>query len=134
MIDRLFVTLAAGSGAPREARAALRPWLAEHDCVDEQAQVTELLTSELVTNAVSHTESDKVTVSAAMEDDHIHVEVGDCLGHLPLRFQPRPEEPRLRGRGLWLLEALATRWGSDLRDDGKDVWFDVPCAGATLRR
>ena len=42
--------------------------------------------------------------------------------------------PRLRtaratdegGRGLYLVEQLATRWGSRPTADGKAVWFEIP--------
>jgi serine phosphatase RsbU (regulator of sigma subunit) len=49
-------------------------------------------------------------------------------------FDPDLRLPRLRtaratdegGRGLYLVEQLATRWGSRPTADGKAVWFEVP--------
>ena len=49
-------------------------------------------------------------------------------------FDPDLRLPRLRtaratdegGRGLYLVEQLATRWGSRPTSDGKAVWFEVP--------
>jgi hypothetical protein len=38
------------------------------------------------------------------------------------------EPPAGGGRGLWLVEALAARWGCEALPDGKRVWFEVPCA------
>ncbi|MGH3246069.1 MAG: ATP-binding SpoIIE family protein phosphatase, partial [Trebonia sp.] len=49
-------------------------------------------------------------------------------------FDPDLRLPRLRtaratdegGRGLYLVEQLATRWGSRPTEDGKAVWFEIP--------
>ena len=49
-------------------------------------------------------------------------------------FDPDQRLPRLRtaratdegGRGLYLVEQLATRWGSRPTEDGKAVWFEIP--------
>ena len=34
------------------------------------------------------------------------------------------------GRGLYLVDQLATRWGSRPTKDGKAVWFEVPVGPA----
>ena len=52
-------------------------------------------------------------------------------------FDPDLRLPRLRsagendegGRGLYLVDQLATRWGSRPTQDGKAVWFEVPIKG-----
>jgi len=52
-------------------------------------------------------------------------------------FDPDLRLPRIRtaaetdegGRGLYLVEQLATRWGSRPRTDGKAVWFEMPRSG-----
>jgi serine phosphatase RsbU (regulator of sigma subunit) len=52
-------------------------------------------------------------------------------------FDPDLRLPRLRtaratdegGRGLYLVEQLATRWGSRPTEDGKAVWFEIPMDG-----
>ncbi len=52
-------------------------------------------------------------------------------------FDPDLRLPRLRsagendegGRGLYLLDQLATRWGSRPTRDGKAVWFEIPIKG-----
>jgi hypothetical protein len=56
-------------------------------------------------------------------------------------FDPDLRLPRIRsagetdegGRGLYLVDQLATRWGSRPTRDGKAVWFEIPVTGATLR-
>lgn len=81
-----------------------------------------LLTSEVVTNAVIHGRSEarlRVVVTA----DRIRVEVGDDNSRHPV-VQPDDHEA-LDGRGLQLLDVVATEWG--VRDDviGKTVWFEI---------
>ncbi len=52
-------------------------------------------------------------------------------------FDPDLRLPRLRtaratdegGRGLYLVEQLATRWGSRPTPEGKAVWFEIPLDG-----
>jgi serine phosphatase RsbU (regulator of sigma subunit) len=52
-------------------------------------------------------------------------------------FDPDLRLPRLRtaratdegGRGLYLIEQLATRWGSRPTAEGKAVWFELPLSG-----
>jgi serine phosphatase RsbU (regulator of sigma subunit) len=52
-------------------------------------------------------------------------------------FDPDLRLPRLRtagatdegGRGLYLVEQLATRWGSRPTPEGKAVWFEIPLNG-----
>jgi len=52
-------------------------------------------------------------------------------------FDPDLRLPRLRtaratdegGRGLYLVEQLATRWGSRPTPEGKAVWFELPLNG-----
>jgi hypothetical protein len=53
-------------------------------------------------------------------------------------FDPDLRLPRLRtaratdegGRGLYLVEQLATRWGSRPTPEGKAVWFEIPLDGS----
>jgi anti-sigma regulatory factor (Ser/Thr protein kinase) len=52
-------------------------------------------------------------------------------------FDPDLRLPRIRsagendegGRGLYLVDQLATRWGSRPTQDGKAVWFEIPIKG-----
>ena len=44
---------------------------------------------------------------------------------------PQPIDPtRERGRGLAIVEALATQWGVEPRHDGKTVWFALDLSSA----
>jgi Stage II sporulation protein E (SpoIIE) len=56
-------------------------------------------------------------------------------------FDPDLRLPRIRtagetdegGRGLYLVEQLATRWGSRPTPEGKAVWFEMPRSGDRAR-
>jgi serine phosphatase RsbU (regulator of sigma subunit) len=56
-------------------------------------------------------------------------------------FDPDLRLPRIRtagetdegGRGLYLVEQLATRWGSRPTPEGKAVWFEMPRSGSRPR-
>ncbi|WP_411081751.1 ATP-binding protein [Streptomyces sp. cmx-18-6] len=104
----------------REAAAYQEPSITE-DVLD----TLELLASEPVTNAVRYgTEpGDSFKVTVAAEPGKCRVEVHDAR-----RRPPRPRPPsdeRVRGRGLHLVEALASRWGVAERPFGKIVWVVV---------
>ena len=81
-----------------------------------------LLTSEILTNAVVHGLG-PVRLRLRRTDTEVAVIVSDRG-----RYQP---QPRLAGpddesgRGLSLLEILATSWGARATADGKDVWFTL---------
>ena len=85
--------------------------------------VTLLLVSELVTNALLHGRPPlELRLSAA--GARVRVEVQDAAGdHLPsLMFPPLDAT---HGRGIRIVATLASRWGSSPAAGGKVVWFEV---------
>lgn len=111
--------------APRDARRFLERALDEER--DERwLETATLLVSELVTNAVMHTDTD-VTVSVERRDGRVHVAVSDgdpdsADAVVPQRAR-RPSEAT--GRGLQIVDALAERWGVDVADGCKIVWYEL---------
>ncbi|MEU8520014.1 ATP-binding protein [Streptomyces sp. NPDC048577] len=97
------------------------------------SDVAELLTSELVTNAIIHTEHGAV-VTATVVPDSLRVEVRDFVSGLAgLAGPPAPAaEDGTHGRGLFLVEALADSWGVEDQGTGagKIVWFELNGAAA----
>ena len=81
-----------------------------------------LLTSELVTNAVEHA-GGLVSVHARCDDHVLLVEVGDAESEVPRRVAS--VDGAIGGRGMHLVEALATRWSTRSVDGGKVVWFEL---------
>ena len=111
---------------PRAARAA-RTWIRSQvpPLAEDSALALELLTSELVTNAVLHART-KLSVGIAPLTDGLLVTVADRNLASPAE-QPY-SETRTSGRGLSLLEGLSRRWGVTTYEDGKTVWFVLDAA------
>ena len=83
---------------------------------------TVLLTSEVVTSAFLYGRNrTRIVVSASV--DRVRVEVTDDRVSLPRREGQDIED--LSGRGIALVEALATRWGVREHDGARTVWFEV---------
>ncbi|MGI5139292.1 MULTISPECIES: ATP-binding protein [unclassified Streptomyces] len=107
--------------ARRGARAALTGWDVPAGVVD----TTELIVSELVTNAIRHCDTQHL-VHLRVSDDGatLLVEVAD-----PNARHPRPAVPALDaegGRGLMLVRAVAAEFGArDRQPVGKTVWAAV---------
>jgi sigma-B regulation protein RsbU (phosphoserine phosphatase) len=117
----------------RSAARARRIIEAAVGAADLGAYVDEalLLVTELVTNAVVHAGT-IVELDVETGDDHLRVEVTDqSPGSLPA-ISLAPIETREGGRGLFLIEALATEWGTRHFGHGKSVWFVL--GGATKDR
>jgi anti-sigma regulatory factor (Ser/Thr protein kinase) len=85
-------------------------------------QNAQLVTSELVTNAVQHG-SGTIVLRLSLRGDHLRIEVTDeGTGAKPaIREQT---EGRVGGWGLRVVEALALRWGAHA--DTTHVWADLP--------
>ena len=83
----------------------------------------ELLVSELATNAVLHAGT-PLLVALSRRGDLLRVEVGDADTTEPeVNLHPDPLRPG--GRGLCLVDLIADKWGIDLTDDGKTIWFEL---------
>ncbi len=82
----------------------------------------ELVTSELVNNAIKH--GGGVTALAlSAGPGYVRVEVGDADHREPLVDESDPMLPH--GHGLQLVAALSRSWGSYPTGQGKTVWAEV---------
>jgi anti-sigma regulatory factor (Ser/Thr protein kinase) len=113
--------------APQSARAFLRAALQTWR-LDGFGEVTELLTSELISNVVRHVGS-PMTLRALSEGSTLRIEVDDTSSEPPVLRARDPGEPS--GNGILLVDQLATNWGTDIRSDGKTVWFEIDVSTAT---
>ncbi|MGP3953910.1 SpoIIE family protein phosphatase [Streptomyces sp. 7N604] len=102
--------------ARRLARRALARWGLE-DLTDS----VELLISEVVTNAVRYAE--RPITLRLLRTDVLRCEVGDDVPQLPRLRQARHTDEG--GRGLYLVNKLARRWGATRLSTGKVVWFEL---------
>ncbi|WP_461034555.1 ATP-binding protein [Streptomyces mayteni] len=94
------------------------------------AELTEnavLLVSELVGNAVQHAGAPAFGLRIRRRRGWIRVEVRDPSRALPCLLPVR-EMDVVSGRGLFLVDTLADRWGVDLLPLGKSVWFEMRTA------
>jgi anti-sigma regulatory factor (Ser/Thr protein kinase) len=113
---------------PREARGFVLATLEEFGC-EELATDAALVVTELATNAIEHARSD-FTVSVVVPDAGVRIEVRDWS----------PLEPRIQtsstiatsGRGLLLVDALASAWGIVRNGDVKVVWAQLAGNGFPL--
>jgi anti-sigma regulatory factor (Ser/Thr protein kinase) len=112
----LPATPVAAGQARRVVAEQCRSW--DADVVDTAL----LLTSELVTNAVIHGRSE-VQLEVRTDGSRLRVDVGDDSSRLPL--QKSPDHDALDGRGLQIVDLLATRWGVYDEPLGKTVWFEL---------
>ena len=82
----------------------------------------QLLISELVVNSVLHAESE-VTVRLDLLPGKLRVGIADGS---PVAPEVRTvDAASVTGRGLMIVEALASDWGVEPTADGKVVWFEL---------
>jgi anti-sigma regulatory factor (Ser/Thr protein kinase) len=83
----------------------------------------QLLLTELITNVIIHARTD-FQVRVESSGDGVRVEVIDGNPTMPAAGTLAPGA--LSGRGLTLVESVASRWGAQhKKGDGKTVWFEV---------
>ncbi|HEX6500242.1 MAG TPA: ATP-binding protein [Micromonosporaceae bacterium] len=108
---------------------AARDWVLSFvsDLSPDLVQVTALLASELVTNAVLYgCGRFQVSVERSRDQHRVRVGVTDAG-----KGQPTPRHPDRtaeHGRGLQLVKALATAWGVRRGPCTKTVWFELRTA------
>jgi len=83
----------------------------------------QLLTSEIMTNALVHASGD-VVLGVDLTDKVVRVEIedsGPMTALAPIYVVAHSEH----GRGLSVVDTLATAWGVDRRGRAKAVWFEL---------
>jgi len=120
----LNLRLPGGPHAPAAARAAIET-LPDGSLDPDVRHTTRLLASEIVTNSVRHAgagDDGLVGFELTLSPAAVRVEVAD---HGP-GFRPAPDLPdadETGGRGLFLVDQLADRWGTS--HGGTHVWFEL---------
>jgi serine phosphatase RsbU (regulator of sigma subunit) len=110
---------------PGMVRRLVRRTLADWGLPD-CAEATELLASELATNAVRY--ASRPIGLRLMCTDVLLCEVSDDDHHLPALRHAAPTDET--GRGLTLVSRIARRWGANRTNEGKVVWFELPMSAA----
>ncbi|MFJ5530624.1 ATP-binding protein [Streptomyces sp. NPDC093261] len=120
--------LPAVPAAPGAARSGVRGLLRRWGTGAATGDNAVLVISELVTNAVLHTASERVVCRVSSDGHRLRIEVEDqsLSGTVPTRACPGPDDQG--GRGLVLVDALSSGWG--VRDaphgSGRVVWAELP--------
>jgi anti-sigma regulatory factor (Ser/Thr protein kinase) len=137
-VIRLAARLSAVAAARAEVETAIRAWRVP---VDLDAAI--LLTSELVTNALTHASAnpsqngntaergitgEAVLLVIAADGAGLRVDVHDGSGDLPALAGCPVDADAETGRGLMLVTSLSAEWGFYRTPGGKAVYFtlDVP--------
>jgi anti-sigma regulatory factor (Ser/Thr protein kinase) len=112
--------------APSLARAAVAGFTEEREIASTELATLTLLVSELVSNAVLHSDAPPtsaiVLCARLLDEGAIRVEVTD-RGSGFIAIPRDPAQPK-GGYGLQLVDKQATRWGVD-REGGTRVWFEI---------
>jgi anti-sigma regulatory factor (Ser/Thr protein kinase) len=108
----------APTAARRFVAGVLKEWGHSPSLVDD----AKLVVSELATNAVIHASS-PFSVAVRPSGSSVRVSVRD-------RSRTRPslrhdDGLAISGRGLRLIDTLATNWGVEIAHDGKTVWAEL---------
>ncbi|MER6333376.1 SpoIIE family protein phosphatase [Streptomyces sp. NPDC001034] len=110
--------------AVRRVRAAVSAQLVEWE-LDDLVPTTELICSELITNAIRHATGPIKT--RLIRNNALFCEVSDHSSTSPhLRYAASTDEG---GRGLFLVAQFAERWGTRYTRDGKVIWAEQPTPG-----
>ncbi|MFI6448222.1 SpoIIE family protein phosphatase [Kitasatospora sp. NPDC050543] len=111
-----------------ETRTMIRQALAAWGAAALSTDI-ELAADELLTNALVHTDGGaKLTVELlGRPTRRIHLEIQDRSSEWPHRRMPG--ETATSGRGLLLVDALATSWGVEPRGTGKSIWCEFALPG-----
>lgn len=81
-----------------------------------------LLAGEILTNAVVHG-GGWFLLQVDTAQDRVYVEVVDSAGGEPTVLHPSSD--REHGRGMAIVDAMASAWGSQQRGSHKVVWFEL---------
>lgn len=126
---RLFASSPRGASlARRTAVRHLESW--GHPPDSDLSCTVALLVAELAANAVSHGRVPGRSFHLGLSRDEsragvIRVEVSDASPQQPAISADSPPPDAESGRGLLLVDVLATRWGVSPRDPiGKTVWAE----------
>jgi anti-sigma regulatory factor (Ser/Thr protein kinase) len=116
------VELRGRSASVRQARLFTGDVLADDGVEASVIELAVLLVSELVTNAIVHARG-TICLTVHTDANWVRVEVQDLGRGRPV-LRPATQD-QLEGRGLQVVDKLATDWGTERRATHKVVWFEI---------
>ncbi|MYS21298.1 ATP-binding protein [Streptomyces sp. SID4948] len=117
----------ATSASVADARGRVRTRLGEWGADLELCDDASLVITELFTNAVRHTDSEKITCVLQESGAVVRLEVTDQGRGTGVPEPCAAEADEEGGRGLLLVSVLSLAWGSDPADGGagRVVWAEL---------
>ena len=107
-----------------EARRFASQAVAELGGTGASPNEVQLLVSELATNAVLHAGT-PMRLSVLRDGDCVRIEVRDDDPNVPQVPTGMPAPTATSGRGILLLDAIASEWGVNSSEKGKTIWFQL---------
>jgi len=120
----LVVHLDPEQTAPVVARRALQQLLGDASAPFQLTSDALLLTSEIVTNATMVGAACEMSAWYLPDTGDLRVEVFDRSPVVPT-LPPHRDPHAISGRGLRIVDSVASKWGIDPQADGKYVWFEL---------
>lgn len=124
----VYLWLRAFPGEARQVRA-VRQWIESLLPGCEARETLALAASEFGANAIEHTRSGepggRFTVHLAWSPAAVRITVGDQGSPLPPEAVTATLDSE-HGRGLFMVDAMATNWGFTDGPEGRLLWADVP--------
>lgn len=115
-------------GEPAPLLATVRRWAGEFlaELAEDDLGDVLLVMTELVSNAYDHGRpARRIRLLRVQEPPEVRIEVEDTSLELPVLGRSRINDDR--GRGLIIVDNLATSWGVVRHAGGKTVWASVTC-------
>ena len=112
-----------------DARHLVTAWLKARSMPALQVADAALATTELVTNALVHGRP-PIELRLRQESTDVLIEVRDRATYQPRKLRPdQTDQTHEHGRGLQIVAALASRWGTRPTEHGKAVWCALSTQG-----
>jgi anti-sigma regulatory factor (Ser/Thr protein kinase) len=110
------------------ARRFVRDIALDWNAAEDVPAIAELLTSEVVTNALVHgvlhlPGRSTVRIAVGRDGPLMTVDVYDSCIAIP--HMRTADSTETSGRGLAIVETLAHKWGWNVHRQGKSVWFQL---------
>ena len=122
MSTYLRIPLASEPASVRRAREAVRSWLVDVGRSNTEYVAAQIVT-ELTTNAVVHAHG-PVVLHLWCRRDGVRIGVSDGSTDVPT-LASEVDPAAASGRGLRLVDRLASRWESEAHERGKITWAEI---------